>query len=270
MLQPHHHRIVAYVLAGAILCALAVNYINRHYQPAKDFEQITAEAPRVPSPNPPPTPKPAQPTPNPGQPSPAPSPTPAPPKTFLLKVPFTSQAPTANWDELHNESCEEASAIMAYSYYQGETKPTLPPAFVEQEITKLTQWEENHFGYHLDINSQETAQMVREVYGLNAKILTNFSEDDIKTELNQNHLVLFPSNGKLLGNPNFRSPGPPYHMIVIKGYSSSQFITNDPGTRKGMNYPYSYTTLYNANGNFDHASHVVDLKDKNVIVVWPR
>ena len=30
-----------------------------------------------------------------------------------LPIPFTPQAPTGNWDELHNEACEEAGAIMA-------------------------------------------------------------------------------------------------------------------------------------------------------------
>ena len=28
------------------------------------------------------------------------------PDKFLLQVPFTPQAPTANWDEMHNEACE--------------------------------------------------------------------------------------------------------------------------------------------------------------------
>src|SRR3954467_10835183 len=41
---------------------------------------------------------------------------PALPRTLLLKVPFTPQAPTANWDELHNEACEEASSLMAGLY----------------------------------------------------------------------------------------------------------------------------------------------------------
>ena len=85
--------------------------------------------------------------------------------------------------------------------------------------------------------------------------------------MNQSRLVLLPANGRLLGNPNFRSPGP-YHMVVIRGFNQSQFLTNDPGTRKGLNYPYSFSALYNANGDFDHAKHKVDLTKKMVIVVW--
>src|SRR3989344_4828168 len=33
-----------------------------------------------------------------------------------LKVPFTSQAPTGNWDLPYQEACEEASALMAIRY----------------------------------------------------------------------------------------------------------------------------------------------------------
>jgi len=188
--------------------------------------------------------------------------------SLLIPVPFTPQAPTANWDTLHNEACEEASAIMAHAYFEGMKDSTLDPSFVEEEIAKLTEWETNAFGYYLDINTKETARLLEEFYNLKTKILTDYSADDIKQELLQNHIVLWPANGKLLGNPNFRSPGPPYHMLVIKGYNSLGFITNDPGTRKGLNYPYSFSTLYKANGDFDHEAHEVDLSKKMVISVW--
>ncbi len=200
--------------------------------------------------------------------------TPPAPKSFLLKVPFTPQAPTVNWDQLHGEACEEASSIMAAAYFGAmqngshQTDITLPPALVEDQLTKLTQWEQDHFVYYLDINSEETAQMVENVYGLKTKILSDYTQNTIKDELLQNHVVLLPANGVKLGNPNFRSPGPPYHMLVLRGYTSTAIITNDPGTRNGLDYSYSFNTLYNANGDFDHSSHSVDLKNKNIIVVW--
>ena len=258
-MQRHHHRIIAYTLTGAIIAALSVQYINYRYQPATEYAPINYRVPVESAIK------------NTSEKTVKHSVIPTPsdvPKILLLKVPFTPQAPTANWDELHNEACEEASAIMTERYFAGDSRATLPPQEVEDQLNILTQWENNHFGYHLDIDSQETAQMIKEVYGLQAKIILNFTEDDIKKELSQNHIVLLPSNGKLLGNPNFRSPGPPYHMLVLKGYTATQFITNDPGTRKGQNYPYTFATLYHANGIFDHATHSVDLKKKNIIVVW--
>jgi len=190
------------------------------------------------------------------------------PSTFFLSVPFTSQAPTANWDKLHNEACEEVSAIMVSEFINGNKSTTLEAPFVEQELSKITEWEKNHFGYYLDINSEEIVQIMQEHYGFKAKLITDFTEDHIKHELTQNHLIIWPANGKKLGNPNFRNSGPPYHVIVLKGYDSQGFITNDPGTRKGLNYVYTYETLYKANGNFDHETHTVDMTKKNAVVVW--
>jgi|SRR3989338_10573854 len=191
-----------------------------------------------------------------------------PKSSLLLPVPFTSQAPTANWDELHNEACEEASSIMANEYFSGNKNTTLAPAFVEGEISKLTDWQDKNFGYHLSINTQETVRMIKEVYGLNAEIMENFNVDTIKKALTEGKLILVPANGRLLGNPNFKSPGPIYHMLVIRGYTSNSIITNDPGTRKGLNYPYTFDVLYNANGDYSHETHEVDLSKKMVIAVW--
>mgnify|MGYP001612522819 CR=1 FL=1 len=89
---------------------------------------------------------------------------------ILLPVPFTPQAPTANWDQLHNEACEEASIIMANAYFS--SSPSAPgkgriqeksnqsnadnmlidPKTVESEIQKLTDWQQQTFGYYLSIN----------------------------------------------------------------------------------------------------------------------
>ena len=195
------------------------------------------------------------------------------PTTLLLPVPFTPQAPTANWDKLHNEACEEASAIMAAFYFSPSKIGTdkgmvLDPKTVESEIQKLTEWQQQNFGYHLSINTAETEKMAQEVYGLKTQIINDFTENDIKKALTEGKLVLFPANGRLLYNPNFKSPGPKYHMLVIKGYTQENFITNDPGTKKGLNYPYSFETRYSANGNYDHTTEEVDTTRKNVIVIW--
>lgn len=256
---------IVFFLLCAGLAVVAIIYINNRFSPSDYVAQIK-DQPHVES---------AKDTPTPpgGVTGTLSAPTPT-PRSFSLKIPFTPQAPTANWDELHNEACEEASAIMAATYfgvidngaYQNETN--LPAEFVEKEITKITEWEENHFGYHLDINTKETAQMIAEVYGLNTKILTDFTEEDIKEEMYAGRVIIWPANGQMLGNPNFRNQGPPYHVVVLKGFKDSDFITNDPGTRKGLNYPYTYKTLYEANGDFDHATHKVDTSKKMVIVVW--
>jgi hypothetical protein len=186
------------------------------------------------------------------------------PETKQLVVPFTPQAPTANWDELHNEACEEASVIMAWAYFNGIT--SLPASRVEAEISKLTDWQTENYGYYLSITTEETVRMAREVYGLKTEVVP-LSEAVVKRALADGKLVIWPGQGQLLGNPNFTPPGPPYHMLVLTGYNASQFITNDPGTRRGKDYPYSYATLEAAAGSYSHAAHEVNTSEKFVILV---
>src|SRR6185503_16949961 len=99
------------------------------------------------------------------------------PKKLLLDVPFTSQAPTANWDEIHNEGCEEASAIMVNSYFAGGTGVTLDPAYVEDQFSKLTDWQQQTYGYHLEITTPETARMLEEYYKLKTEIIKDYTEN---------------------------------------------------------------------------------------------
>lgn len=193
----------------------------------------------------------------------APSSTPIPASKKLV-VPFTPQAPTANWDELHNEACEEASVIMAWAYFNNIT--SLPASVVEREISKLTDWQKENYGYYLSITTEETARMAREVYGLKTEIVP-MTETTVKRALTDGKLVILPAQGQMLGNPNFTGDGPPYHMLVITGYNGNNFVTNDPGTRKGKDYPYSYATLEDAAGSYSQDTHVVDPSEKFVILV---
>jgi hypothetical protein len=190
------------------------------------------------------------------------------PNTILLNVPFTPQAPRANWVEPFKESCEEASALMAGEYFSGNASEKLEAGYAQTEILKLVDWEQERFGYHLDIDTGETAEVLRQVHGLNTKILGDFTEEALKKELAQGRLILLPADGRKLHNPNFKRPGPPYHMLVLKGYNDAGFITNDPGTRNGLSYSYEFETLYGANGNWSHETRTVDLNEKMAIVAW--
>jgi hypothetical protein len=55
-------------------------------------------------------------------------------------------------------------------------------------------------------------------------------------------------NGQKLGNPYFSGAGPERHMLLVRGYDpiKKQFITNDPGTKRGENYRYSESTIMNS------------------------
>jgi uncharacterized protein YvpB len=170
-------------------------------------------------------------------------------------------------DELHNEACEEAVAIMAYEYFSENTSTTLDPKQVEAQIGLLTDWQQQNLGYNLSITTEETANMIESVYKLKTKIINNFTETDIKQAISQNQLVVLPANGRLLNNPYFKSPGPIYHMLLITGYDEQDFITNDPGTKRGQNYRYSFSTLYKASASWIHKIQTTNTDIKKIIIV---
>jgi len=185
----------------------------------------------------------------------------------LLAVPFTSQAPTANWDTLHNEACEEASAIMAAAYFSGDTRSILPADEVEADLIALAQWSIKTFGSSLDIATEETAKMLRDVYQLNAEVRHNLSENELKQLIAENKLVIMPINGQRIGNPHYRQPGPLYHMLLVRGCTETRIVTNDSGTKFSENHSYTLKKLTNALVDWSHEKDTV-MPATGVTVVW--
>ncbi len=169
-------------------------------------------------------------------------------KSHLIKdVPFTSQAPRAIWDEVHKETCEEAASLMVARWAKGEPSSKLDPDNVEAEFKKLIEWQNQRFGYYQDTTAQETAQILKEFYGLkNVAVRDNPSLSEIKRSISQDSLIIVPAAGRELGNPYFTQPGPIYHMLVVVGYNQDGFTTNDPGTKRGQGMRYSFESIMNA------------------------
>ena len=91
--------------------------------------------------------------------------------------------------------------------------------------------------------------------------------------MSRGSLVLVPAFGQILGNPYFTPPGPATHMLVIRGYdeTTKEFITNDPGTRRGEGYRYSYAALVRAIRDYPTGDHEpVPTLEKRMIVVGPK
>lgn len=167
------------------------------------------------------------------------------PSELNLPAPFTSQAPHANWDTDHEDFCEEASILMAAYALQDKSIANADAA--EVELQRLKQYEMDEFGYFESTTAEQTAKMIRGVYSLKAELLENPTPIDLKQELAAGHYIVVPAAGRELGNPNFRDPGPLYHMLLLKGYTSrGEFVTNDPGTRNGRNYVYKESVLMDA------------------------
>lgn len=187
-----------------------------------------------------------------------------------IKVPFTSQAPTGNWDdERQQDGCEEASALMAVRWAQGKG---ISSGEALREITALSDYEQRNYGEFRDISLSDVKKWIFNDYFKYAKVEVrlNASAQDIIDELQAGNVVLAPMNGQKLGNPYFSGAGPERHMLLIRGYDpeKNQFITNDPGTKRGEGYRYSVETIMNANLAYPTGHHeTISGNPKGVIIV---
>lgn len=161
------------------------------------------------------------------------------PSNFDIEIPFVSQAPFAFWDPLHNEACEEASMIMAAKYFK---KEKLDKEIMENEIQKLIQWEEKN-GYPIDLTAEQVVEILDKYFGLKGEVSNELTAEKIKSEVASHNLIIVPLAGRLVPNPYYRQPGPLYHMLIIRGFDEDEFITNDPGTKRGEAYRYRYGDL---------------------------
>lgn len=164
------------------------------------------------------------------------------PYTVRLSVPFSPQAPSANWDVLHEESCEEMSLLLVHHYLAGTD---ITPERAERELQALIRWEEER-GFPQDVTVQELGKIAEEYFGYHARVMEDPTVDDLKRLLADGHPVIVPAAGRDLGNPYFSGEGPWYHMLVLTGYNEFFFQTNDVGTRRGKDYVYRFATLLNA------------------------
>ncbi|MDO8649810.1 MAG: C39 family peptidase [Candidatus Berkelbacteria bacterium] len=172
-----------------------------------------------------------------------------PPVTLPLKVPFTTQAPFALWDPLHEEACEEASLLMVYYYRTGQKFSS--PLEADTEIKKLITWESSN-GYKVDLTSQELVAVANGYMKLKTgRVITDPTVEQLKAEVSAGRPVIIPAAGRELKNPNFTSPGPVYHMLVLKSFDETGFVVNDPGTRNGESYHYTFDRIMTAMHDWD-------------------
>lgn len=169
-------------------------------------------------------------------------------RDVLLEVPFTSQAPFANWDDPRKQDgCEEAAAIMAMAWVRGEK---ISAEIMEEKVNAIAAYEKEKYGNFRDTSAFDSVEIIFKGYfGYDkAEARQNINKEDIKSELFKGSLVIVPVNGQKLGNPFYTPPGPLTHNLVIIGYDSGkkEFITNDPGTKRGEGYRYKEDVLEKA------------------------
>jgi len=196
-------------------------------------------------------------------------------KSFIIPVPFSSQAPLANWqDSRQQDGCEEATALMAMAWVKGEgikAKEKISKASWEKKIIALSDFEKKKYGEYRDVTLSDMVKWIFKDYFKYDKISVKpvASAKDILTELEKGRIVLLPMNGRELKNPNFKAPGPVTHMVLVKGYDykTKEFITNDPGTRKGENYRYPEKIILKAIRVYPTGYHLTVKKIKKEMIV---
>ncbi len=194
------------------------------------------------------------------------------PKAVMVNhnVPFTSQAPTGEWeDQRQQDGCEEASAYMAILWVKGEKVPS--PAAVRDIIVKISDFEQDTYGEYRDVSLEDIRDWIFKDYFKysNVEVKQGIEASDIIAALQAGHVIIAPMNGQRLGNPYFSGDGPERHMLVIRGYdpAKKQFITNDPGTRRGENFRYSEATIMDAIVAYPTGYHEPADPDKKGILI---
>jgi len=167
----------------------------------------------------------------------------------LLIVSFTSQSPFGDWSQPWQDACEESSLVMVDSFYHDRE---LNSSIAEQAILNVLKMKEKYYGESLDENAEQIADMVNKFFSWEARVVENPSLEQMKKELDEKRLIILPTDGKQLKNPNFLNGGPDYHVLVLSGYNEKKkvFVSQDPGTKKGHNYEYSYDTIMSAMHDF--------------------
>ncbi|MDP2735666.1 MAG: C39 family peptidase, partial [bacterium] len=194
-------------------------------------------------------------------------------QSVLFEVPFSPQAPFANWlDSRQNYGCEETSALMAVKWARGEE---LTPEEAEEIIVEAAEWQIKHYGEFHDTSAKDTVdRLLKGYFGYqNAQLQSGIAVHHIKQALWDGNIVIVPVRGRELQNPYYTPPGPLIHMVVVAGYdgTSGEFIVNDPGTRRGAKIRYEENLFVAAIR--DYASgHNEPLQDseKVMIVVSPE
>lgn len=193
------------------------------------------------------------------------------PKTNIWSdVPFTSQAPTAEWKKSEFQNgCEEASTLIVSLWRRGKT---LTREEVKQELEAMARFQERNIGQAVDTDVETTARtLLTHYFGItDYQIAYDFSLEEVRQATGEG-LIIVPTNGRALKNPNYTSPGPLEHMLVVTGYDerTKEFITNDPGTRKGEGYRYPEEVLYDAIREYPTGNHLLITTVRKAMIIVP-
>ncbi len=184
-------------------------------------------------------------------------------------APFIIQAPLGNWDQLHEEACEETSLLIAHYFL--EKKKIILSKEAEEAIQKLSSYTKNVFPKKDDLTIEELKIIAEKFFNhQNWKIINNPDILTIKRELSRGNIIIAPMAGRELHNPFYKNPGPLYHMLIISGYDENKkiFITQDPGTKKGKDFPYPFEKIMVSLHDFPGQKEKIKEGEKRILIVF--
>lgn len=194
-------------------------------------------------------------------------------------VPFISQAPLAQWDDLvFQNGCEEASILMASAWLEGREAIADSPEAASILIRDLSARAQTMFGPDAyDTSAEDTADLFREYFRTSESpyritVKNDVTLDGLRRTIEEGNIVIAPVDGRSLANPHYTAPGPEHHMLVIIGIdpTTREFITNDPGTRFGAGWRYGEDRLYDSIRDYPTGDHLPTQERRKDIVVVGR
>lgn len=191
-------------------------------------------------------------------------------KVLISGVPFTVQAPFAEWkDPRFQEGCEEASSLMAVYWARNIT--SIDKTKARDEIIAMAAYQQERWGEARDTSAEDTASRIIAGYFKFSgyEVRENITLQDIKNELLKGNVLIVPANGQALNNPHFTAPGPDRHMIVVRGYDDNlnTFITNDPGIKEGELYTYPQQLFFDAIRDYPTGYNLPIVGNKKVMII---
>jgi hypothetical protein len=189
------------------------------------------------------------------------------PDRIRLTVPFVLQAPNEVWDEIQEESCEEASLLMVATYLS-EDKKAIHRKEAEEELASMIEFQNEKYGDYRDSDMEQLKTLAEDYFDLKSgAIIEDPTLEELKKILANERPIIVPAAGRLLENPFFTPPGPLYHNLVLIGYDDNRrtFIANDPGTRRGRYYEYDYEILMEAIHDFPGTKEDIEQGSKRVL-----
>jgi len=172
-------------------------------------------------------------------------------KNIDLEVQFYSQSPFWKWWVIFNDTCEEASALIAVNYIKGIE---MTREEFRDELLKMVDWENDIFWDYKHTDVDQTAKMLSDYLSFsNYEILENPTIKDIKTNLKDENIIIAPFYWIWL-NPHYTWKWPEYHFMVIKWYTQHSFIAHDVWSNYWENYQYSQQILLERLHDYDSVS----------------